>query len=118
MDIANAALTAAQGTVTVAQSSLDLANLALSAVEQTYRIGTMAANEIAKVGLNGLISIREITFDVSLSAANGGTFSGSVRASFVGQAEVSASATINLRDIAAIAKDLADNIGSGLSSLF
>ncbi len=102
----------------VARSSLNLAKLVLAAARHTYRFGTRAAAEIAKFGLKGLISIHAITFDVSLSTADGGTFSGSIRASFLKQAKVSVRATINLWDIPAIAKNLADNIGSGLSSLF
>lgn len=118
LDVANAGLVAAHGAVTAAKSSLDAAKETLSATAATYKLGSEAADKIAQFGLNGLIHIREISFDVSLSEANGGSFSGSVSASFAGQAEVTVSLNINLRDITSMVKQLASHIGSGLSGLF
>lgn len=105
------ALTAAEGTVTAAQHTLDGIKIAFAA-------GLKAAEFIAKLGLNGLISIREISFDVSLDAAAGGAFSGSVRAVFAGNAEVTVSLNINLYDITSMVKQLVKHIGDGLSDLF
>ena len=118
LDAAEAALVAAQDIVNAARSSLDAAVGVLEAASQTYRAGSLAAQKIAEVGVNGLISIREISFDVSLSAASGGSFAGSVRVSFLGQTEVSVGLSINMQDITAMARQLADRVGNGLSSLF
>ncbi len=118
LDVANAALVSAQGVVNAASKSLDVANLALEAAKETYKLGSEAANIIAQVGLNGLITIREFSFDVSLSEADGGSFAGSARARFAGGAEVSVKLNIDLRDITSMAKQLANHIGSGLSDIF
>ena len=94
------------------------AQAALDGVEAAYAAGLKAAEFVAKLGLNGLISIREISFDVSLDVASGGSFSGSVRAVFGGAAEVTISFNINVYDITSMVKQLVNEIGDGLSSLF
>ena len=109
--IPEGALIAAQGTVTAAQTTLE-------GVEAAYAAGLKAAEFVAKLGLNGLISIREISFDVRLDVASGGSFSGSVRAVFAGAAEVTISFNINVYDILSMVKQLVNEIGDGLSSLF
>ena len=118
LDAAKLTLKGAEETVNAAKKSLDLAKLALKATSETYKFGAEAAQKITEVGVNGLVSIQEVFFDVNLSVANGGSFAGSVRANFLGQAEIRVSLTINLRDITAMAKQLADHIGKGFSSLF
>ena len=97
---------------------MDGAEQALEGVKQAFAIGLQAANAIAKYGLNGLISIREISFNANLDVAAGGSFSGSVRAVFAGAAETTVSININIRDIKSMAKQLADHIRNGFSSLF
>ena len=94
------------------------AETTLSGIEAAFAAGLKAAEFVASVGLNGLISIREISFDVSLDVASGGSFSGSVRAVFGGAAEVTISFNINVYDITSMVKQLVDEIGDGLSSLF
>ena len=91
---------------------------ALKGVKTAFAAGLKAANVIAKFGINGLISIREIKFRASLTAAAGGSFSGSVRAKFAGVTEVTVHLHINLHDIKSMAKQLANHIGKGFSSLF
>lgn len=118
LDAANAALNGARGVVNTAQVGLRAANLALEAAQRTYQVGSRAAAEIARVGVNGLISIREIQFDAELSVAAGGSFSGKVTASFLGTADVTVSLNINMNDVAAMARQLANQIGDGLSGLF
>ena len=86
--------------------------------EQAFGLGLDATNAIAKFGLNGLISIREISFSANLDVAAGGWFSGSVRAVFTGAAETTVSININLHDITSMANQLADHIGKDFSSLF
>ena len=116
--VAQGALRAAQGTVNAARVSLHAANAVLRAASTTYRVGSDAASKISRFGLNGLIAIRRMTFDVNLKAANGGSFTGSARIRFFGQAEITVHLHINLRDVTAMAKQLADRIGKGFSSLF
>ncbi len=118
LDAAKDVLDGARATVNTARVSLDAANLALQAASATYNVGSKAAGKIASFGINGLISIREISFDVNLSVANGGSFSGSVRANFLGQTEVTVRLNINVRDITSMAKQLANRIGDDFSSLF
>lgn len=102
----------------MAEEGVNVAQRVLDGIEAAYAAGLKAAEFIAKLGLNGLISIREISFDASLDAASGGAFSGSVRAVFVGAAEVTISFNINLYDITSMVKQLVDHIGDGLSNLF
>ena len=118
LDAAKAALIPLQAAVTAAQASVDGAESALDGVKAVFAVGLQAANAIANFGLNGLVSIREISFNANLDVAAGGSFSGSVRAVFAGAAETTVSININLRDITSIAKQLADHIGSGFSSIF
>lgn len=118
LSAAQTTLKAAQATVDAARVSLDAVNAVLQAVSDTYKLGSDVAGKITSFGINGLVSIHEITFNAELSVANGGSFSGSVKARFLGHAQVTVRININLRDITAMAKQLADEIGAGFSSLF
>ena len=118
MDAAKAALIPLQAAVTAAQATVDGAEEALEGVKAAFAVGLQAANAIANFGLNGLISIQEISFGANLDVAAGGSFSGSVMAVFAGAAETTVSISINLHDIISMAKQLADHIGSEFSSLF
>ena len=118
LEVAKAALIAAEGPLAAAEQSVNAAQGVLDGIEAAYAAGLKAADFIAKLGINGLISIREISFDVSLGVASGGSFSGSVTAVFGGAAEVTVSFNINLYDITSMAKELAGHIGNQLSSLF
>ena len=101
-----------------AEQTLRGAQEAVDAVETTYAAGLKAANFIARLSLNGLISIREISFDVELASAARGSFSGSITAVFAGAPETTISLNVNLYNIASMAEELANHIGNGLSSLF
>lgn len=118
LDAANAALIPLQGAVKTAQVAVKGAEQALRGVKAAFAVGLKASNIIAKVGLNGLISIREIRFRASLAVAAGGSFSGSVRARFAGAAETTVRLRINLRNVKSMAKQLVNRIGKGFSSLF
>ena len=118
LDAANAALIPLQGAVKAAQVAVKGAEQALRGVKAAFAVGLKASNIIAKVGLNGLISIREIRFRASLAVAAGGSFTGSVRAKFAGAAETTVRLRINLRNVKSMAKQLVNRIGKGLSSLF
>ena len=118
LDAAKAALIPLQAAVDAAQVVVDGAEQALEGVKAAFAVGLQAANAIANFGLNGLISIREISFNANLDVAAGGSFSGSVRAVFAGAAETTVSINIDLRDITSMARQLADHIGDAFSSLF
>ena len=118
LDAAKAALIPLEAAVDAAQKAVNVADAALEGLKITFATALQAANAIANFGLNGLISIREISFSANLDVAAGGSFSGSVRAVFAGAAEATVSFNINLYDITSMARQLADNIGSGFSSLF
>ena len=118
LDAAKAALIPLRAAVTAAQAPVDAAEQALEGVKAAFAVGLQAADAIANVGLNGLISIKKISFSANLDVAAGGSFSGSVRAKFAGAARITVSVNINLHDITSMAKQLADHIGNGFSSLF
>lgn len=115
LDAANAALDAVRELLRTCQHSLGLATAALEAVKQTYRVGAEAANLVARVGLDGAIAIRKISFNVPLSTADSGAFECSVRVSFAGQAKVTIDVAINLRNLTSIARELANRVVSGLA---
>jgi hypothetical protein len=118
LNAANAALVPLRGAVKAAQLAVKGAEQGLRGVKAAFAVGLKASNIIAKVGLNGLISIREIRFRASLAVASGGSFSGSVRARFAGAAETTVRLRINLRNVKSMAKQLVSRIGSGFSRLF
>ena len=115
LDLAKLALDAAQGVVSAAEYSLDAAIYAMEATKHTYRVGTEAVNVIASVGLGGVINIKGLEFDVYLSAAATGSFSGSITASFAGQQDVTVSLNLNLYDIPSMAKKLGEHVVEGIS---
>ena len=120
LDAANAALIPLQKAVDAAKAAVDAAEAILEDLKVTPKFATalQAAAAIAKFGLNGLISIREISFSAGLDVAASGSFSGLVRAVFAGAPEATVSFNINLYDITSMAKQLADHIVDGFSSLF
>ena len=118
LDVANAAISGLQQAVNVAQLGVTGAEEAVRTVQTTFAAGLQAADFITRLTVNGLISIREISFDVALSAAAGGSFSGSITAAFAGASETTVSLQVNLYDITSMASQLANHIGNGLSSLF
>ena len=118
LDAANAALIPLQGAIKAAQVTVKGAEQALRGVKAAFAVGLKASNIIAKVGINGLISIRKIKFRASLAVASGGSFSGSVTARFAGHAETTVRLRINLRNVKSMAKQLVNRIGNGFSSLF
>ena len=118
LDVANVALEGARVVVRESEVALDAANGILEAAKQTYRLGAKAGELVASFGINGLVSITQISFDVELGAAASGRFAGSVTARFLGGAQTTISLSIDLRDIASMASQLADHVSSGLSGLF
>ena len=117
LDVAKGVLERAKGAVSAANHTLDVANFALEAAKQTYKVGAAAANAIAQFALKDLFNIKEMTFDVSLRVANGGSFSVGVKVRIFGN-DVNVNAQINVRDITSVAKQLADEAIDGLSSFF
>ena len=118
LQVASAAISGLQEAVNVATQGLRSAEDAVNVVRTTYAAALQAADFITRLGLNGLVSIREITFDVNLATAVSGSFSASVTAAFNGGAETTVSLQLNLFDIRSMARQLASHIGNQLSSLF
>ena len=114
LDAANGVLEGAKGVVSAAKHTLDVANAALEAAKVTYKVGADAATAIARFALKDLFNIKSITFDVTLSAASGGSFSGRVSARILGN-NVKVSLKIDVRNMASMAKQLADKAIGGLS---
>ena len=117
LDVAIGVLEGAKGVVNAAKHTLDLAIYALEAAKQTYKVGAAAANAVIQFALRDLFNIKEMTFDVSLSAANGGEFSVGVKARILGN-NVNINVRIDTRNILSVAKQLAEEAISGLSSFF
>lgn len=117
LDAARIAFRAAEEVLSGAQQAVRLASDALEVVEDTYQLGIEVATDIAQFGLTGAVNIKEITFDVSLSAASSGRFAASVKARLLG-ADASVSVNLDLRDITCAAGELADHVVDGLSDLF
>lgn len=118
LQVANAAISGLQQAVNEAERGVRVAQEAVNVVETNYAAGLQAAGLISRLGLGGLISIQEISFDVDLATAADGSFSGSVTAAFAGAAETTVSLHVNLHDITSMARQLVSHIGNHLSSLF
>ena len=117
LDAAKGVLEGAKVAVNAARHSLDVAKAVLEAAKQTYKAGVEAASALTRFALNDLFNIKEITFDVKLSVANGGSFACRVSARILGK-NVNVSLQFNVRNISLIAKQLADKAIGGLSSFF
>ena len=118
LDVATAAIGGLEQAVSEAEGGVRNAEQAVSDVQTTHAAGLQVLSHIQTVGLDALINIREISFDVELAAASSGSFSASITAVFGGTAETTVSLNVNLYDIPSMARELAEHIGSGLSSLF
>lgn len=118
LDIAKVTFDVAKAAVNQAKYTLDAAVAALEVVQHTYRIGVEAATLISSIGLGNMISIEKLEFEVSLSTAATGAFSGSVTACFAGQASTTISIHIDLFNPISMARELGEHVVSGLSSLF
>lgn len=118
LNVAKEAFRAAELTFNTASDAVQAATDSLNVVKETFRVGAQLIGEIASFGLSGLIDINEITFESSLSAATGGSFSLTVRATILGSSQnIKISADLN--DIpGTITRPLADKVCPGLSDLF
>ena len=117
LDVARIAFRAAEEVLSGAQQAVNIASNALEIVEDTYQLGIEVAADIAQFGLTETVNIKEITFDVSLSAASSGRFAASVNARLLG-VDASVRVNLDLRDITRAAAELADHVVDGLSDLF
>ena len=118
LDVAKFGLTVAQKTLDGAKDVLQGAEDLLTGIEDTFKFGLDAADKISNFGLEGLITINDISFDVELNVANSASFDVSVTASFLGQPPIDLYLGINLRDLDPICRDLAEHIGEGFGQLF
>ena len=116
-DVARIALRAAEEVLSGAQQAVRLASDALEDVEDTFQPGLEVATDIAQFGLTEIVSINNITFEVSLGEASSGRFGASVKAHLLG-VDTSVSVNLDLHDITRAAGELADRVVDGLSSHF
>jgi hypothetical protein len=119
--IAEGVLTAVEGvihglTVIVdnARFVLDVAKGIVTAVQATVAVGLAAFKAVTEFLLTGIINIKEIGFDVQLSAFSHGSISAYVEASFFRQDTVRVEVTLPLFNPFAIVSDLADRVIPGL----
>jgi hypothetical protein len=119
--IAEGVLTAVEGvihglTVIVdnARFVLDVAKGIVTAVQATVAVGLAAFKAVTEFLLTGIINIKEIGFDVQLSAFSHGSISAYVEASFFGSEVVRLEVTLPIINPLAIVKDLAEKAIPGL----
>ena len=117
LDVARVAFRAAEEVLSGAQQVVNLASDALEVVEDTYQLGIEVASDITQFGLTGIVKIKEIRFDTSLSVASSGRFGVSLKARLLG-VDTRVSVNLDLSDIAGAAAELADHVVDGLSDLF
>ena len=115
LDAAKGFLQGVRGVVNAAKHTLDIAKIALELAKQTYKAGTEAGKALTSFALNDLFNIEEVSFDVQLSVANSGSFSGRVKGRILGN-NVDVALRINVRDVSSMAKQLAEEAIDGLSS--
>ena len=93
---------------------LDVAKGVLTAVQATVSVGLAAFKAVTEFLLTGIINIKEIGFDVQLSAFSHGSISAYVEASFFGSEVVRLEVTLPIINPLAIVKDLAERAIPGL----
>ncbi len=122
--VALAALMAAEQIVETSRHSLDVAKGVLEAakavvegVKATVKAGLDAASAIAQFGLGGLIDVRGASFELALSAAEGGHFEVSITLQIMGGPPQTLSIYVDFKDLFSAAKSLANKAFDGISSL-
>ena len=119
--IAEGVLYAAEGVVRglqvivdQARFVLDAINLVLEALKKTLAVGLAALEAITKFLLTGLIDIREIGFDVAISAFSHGSVAAYIDVSFLGKAPVRLSVSFPLYNPLALVPGLAEKVVPGI----
>ena len=117
LDIAKEAFRAAEFVFDTASDALETVTKGLEEVKDVFRVGIELIGDIDSFGLTGLFSLDEITFESSLSAASGGSFSLTVQATILGNTET-LRISVNLNDfVETITRPLADKVCLGLGDL-
>ncbi len=106
LDEAKKAYNKAKDKVNGFKNDLKKAKAVLVNIEKTFRVGLKFLDYIRKRGLQAIIHIKRVWFDVSLQSANGGVFSGGVEMDFLGNQKLNPKISYNLRRIADFAKKL------------
>ena len=107
LEVARGAFRAAEETLNAAQAAVRLATESLEVVSDLYEAGIKVASAIIEIGFSGIVNIKKISFETSLSTAATGRFSASVRGCFVG-VEGRLSVTLDLHNIREAASELAN----------
>ena len=103
----------AQRVVAISKRSLDVANRFLDAMNRIHQAGIKATSALASFATGGTFDIREISFDVALSAAATGHFKVSVLASFFGRLK-RFTLGINLRNLTSFIKAIGERMIHGI----
>ncbi len=117
-NLANHGLNGAKRLVSAAKKGLDVANRFLQGLAHAYQYAMKGLSWISKVGLGGLIHVKNISFDAQLSAARGGNFKAGFDVVFFRKYRKRFSININIRSISSIIQPVVKRMGSGFSSLF
>ena len=99
--------------VRISKKSLDVVNAILEGVKRTYRAGTQALAAVARFGLGGVFDVKELSFDVALSAAATGHFRVSAVVKIFGRSK-RFGLNINLRNILSFVKSIGNKVIGGL----
>eukprot|EP00118_Oscarella_pearsei_P003468 m.14405 g.14405 ORF g.14405 m.14405 type:complete len:651 (+) comp25740_c0_seq1:1-1953(+) len=108
--VAYVALWAAEKALNVARAPFVAARAFLEVVKQAVKLGAQAASWIISHALTGLISIKRIWFDVSVTAVKGGSFGGGIRVSFLKRSPIQFSFSLSFRNPFAMIKALAERV--------
>lgn len=99
--------------VKVSKRSLDIANGFLETVKKVHQAGTKAISVLSSFATGGVFEIRELSFDVALSAAATGHFKVSVQVSLFDRLK-RFSLGINLRNLTSFVKAIGERMIHGL----
>ena len=113
LNAANVVLRGAEHIVRISKRSLDIVNAFLEGVKRTYQAGTKALSAITSFTLGGVFDIREVSFDVALSAAATGHFRASIVVSIFRKVK-RFTLNINLRNILSFIKTIGERVIHGL----
>ena len=111
---AKAVLSKAQGAVNFAERVLKNAVKALDVVKTTYKVGIRSLKAIDGFTLTKIINIKEMYFEVKLSAATGGKFQCRVKGVLMGR-NINLKLRFDIRNILSIAKSLGEEAVPGIS---
>ena len=113
---AKSALNSAKNALTSVTNKLNDAKNKLSQVGSKFKEGLKIFNFIRSRGLGAIISIRKITFSVSLGVASTGHFACGVEVQFLGGSTKRFGVSVNLRSLKSVATYFINKVKSAFTS--